>query len=115
MIRLDWMLFGNGFGMKSPFFDDTFFWLNDLNFPRNRKGRHGNFYRWSGGFGAQLHSIEWRMPKPGTRRYLFGHEFVVFSARRKFIRVECSWALATSKSITEETLSGLKKELMNWY
>jgi hypothetical protein len=29
MIALDWMLFGNGHGMKSPYCDDIFYWLHD--------------------------------------------------------------------------------------
>lgn len=92
MFWLDWLLFGDGHGMRSPFFDDVFYWLKDTS-ERQRKNAEGRFYRSSGGLGAQLYSIEWRMPCPGTRRVLSGHEFRVFHARRKWLRVEVSWAM----------------------
>lgn len=99
--RLDWWLFGNGRGMASPFWDDVFYWLD------------GQFYRWGGGLGAQLYSIEWTMPKPGTRRKLFGHEFVVFHAHRKWLRVEVAWVLV--RGVTDfETVSALKADLQKW-
>ena len=101
MFWLDWKLFGNGRGMASPFCDDVFYWLG------------GRFYRWVGGFGAQLQSIEWRTPKPGTRRYLIGEEFVVFSAARRWIRVEVSWALVKRPKEYAEVIA-LQKRLQAW-
>lgn len=98
---LDWKLFGNGYGMASPFCDDVFYWLS------------GRFYRWAGGLGAQLHSIEWFAPKAGTRRKLFGHEFVVFQVRRKWIRVEVSWALARGVKEYSE-VKALEQQLKAW-
>lgn len=79
MFWLDWKLFGNGHGMASPYHDDVFFWLDK------------RFYRWIGGLGAQLSSIEWWIPKPGTRRMLFGEDFTVCTAERKWIRVWVTW------------------------
>lgn len=98
---LDWQLFGNGHGMASPYFDDVFYWLD------------GRFYRWSGGFGAQLHSIEWRTPAIGTRRKLFGHEFIVFSARRYWLRVEVAWAsVAPIRNVSD--IGALETDLKMW-
>lgn len=98
---LDWKLFGNGHGMASPYCDDVFYWLS------------GRFYRWFGGLGAQLSSIEWFAPPAGTRRRLFGHEFVVFRTSRKLVRVEVSWELAGGvrdfAHVTE-----LKTQLQAW-
>lgn len=98
MLWLDFKLFGNGHGMKSPYCDDTFYWLS------------GKFYRWIGGFGAQIQSFEWFAPKAGTRRCLFGNEFVVFSVSRKFLRVETSWALSSGMPNIEQ-IRRLKESL----
>lgn len=85
---LDWKLFGNGHGMASPYFDDTFYWLHD-----GGAGKRGAWYRSGGGLGAQLFSVQWTMPKPGERRKLSGYDFVVFRANRKGPRVEVAWSL----------------------
>lgn len=87
---LDFILFGNGRGLKSPYCDDKFYWLR------------GNLYHWIGGFGAQLGSFEWFSPKAGTTRRLAGQEFTVFSVQRKFLRVRVSWALARGVRNAEE-------------
>lgn len=109
---LDWFLFGNGHGMGSPFFDDVFYWLKDLS--RFSRGKApGNFYRWSFGFGAQMHSYEWFAPPAGTRRKLFGHEFVVFQVKRRWVRVEVSWALARPPE-TAEAIREIHRKLQNW-
>lgn len=110
MFWIDWKLFGNGFGMGSPFWDDAFFWLRDRS---NGERGPGYFYRWGGGFGAQLYSIEWFAPKAGTRRNLFGRDFVVFSVHRKWLRVEVSWALARGVREAEE-IRALREELVAW-
>lgn len=99
MFTLDWKLFGNGRGMKSPYWDDVFYWLRDT-YGRSRNKAKGRFYRQSGWFGCQLASVEWRMPRPGERRMLAGYEFVVFSARRKWFRVEVSWAMTGMGRLT---------------
>jgi hypothetical protein len=109
MIRLDWLLFGNGFGMASPYHDDVFYWLADTSHERDLKGSHSRFYRWIGGLGAQLDSYEWRRPPAGTRRCLFGHEFVVFQTSRSFLRVRCSWAVTGSLN-----LENLYQDLLKW-
>ena len=102
MFWLDFKLFGNGHGLGSPYFDDVFYYLD------------GKFYTWFGGFGAQLQSIEWFTPNPGTRRRLMGHNFVVFNSTRKFLRVRVSWAIITSYQITAEDLRRLKHQLQSW-
>jgi hypothetical protein len=113
MMWLDWKLFGNGYGVASPYFDDVFYWLNDTNAPRTKKGLHGNWYHWIGGFGAQLQSFEWFMPKPGTRRRILGKEFVVFSAERRWLRVRVTWRLPRDIRDYSE-ISALKDRLLNW-
>ncbi len=80
-LALDHIIFGNGRGLKSPYFDSKFYWLD------------GQLYHWIGGLGAQLGSFQWFMPKPGERRRLAGHEFVVFHASRRWCRIDVSWAL----------------------
>lgn len=113
MFWLDWKLFGNGHGLASPYWDDVFYWLVDTNGGRDRRGRGGRFYHWIGGFGAQLASIEWRTPKPGTTRRLLGHDFLVFSASRKWLRVEVSWTLS-KRPLSIEDIRSLKQELLAW-
>ena len=90
---LDHLIFGNGHGMASPYFDNRFFWLVDT-LRKDRSGRNGRLYNWIGGLGAQLTSWEWTAPKAGTRRRLAGREFKIFSTERHGLRVECSWCLA---------------------
>lgn len=101
---INFKLFGNGFGLKSPFFDDKFYWLS------------GNFYNWIGGYGAQLSSIEWLCPKAGTRRNLIGREFVIFNATRgRFgIKWRISWAMVNmNKSLDDDRfkIDELKQDL----
>lgn len=81
ILPLDHKLFGNGYGLKSPYFDSTFYWLN------------GELYTFVYGFGAQLQSIQWTHPVPGERRTLLGREFVVFSSRREWLRVSVCWSM----------------------
>ncbi|MFT4129975.1 hypothetical protein [Labrys sp. (in: a-proteobacteria)] len=78
---LDFRLFGSGRGLAAPFFDQRFYWLS------------GRFYTFMSGFGAQLHSFQWRHPKPGERRRLCGREFVVFHSTRHGPRVQVAWAM----------------------
>lgn len=84
---LDFLLFGNGHGLAQPHFDGVFYWLVD-----KETGR-GRFYKFSHGLGAQLESIEWLTPTPGTRRRIKGREFVAFNATRSGPRVRVSWAM----------------------
>ena len=88
---LDLWLFGNGHGLAQPYFDGRFFWLVDT--ARARENGRGRLYTFCGGHGAQLRSIEWRMPHPGERRRLAGETFTVFRARRKGPRVDVAWAM----------------------
>lgn len=101
---LDFLIFGNGFGMASPYHDDTFYWLS------------GDLYTFQHGFGAQLRSRQWTHPKAGERRTLAGHEFVIFQSTRSGLRVECSWGLVRlDRDVTEANLQidALKTTLNN--
>lgn len=42
MLFLDFLIFGNGHGLASPYFDDRFYWLS------------GRLYTWIGGFGTRF-------------------------------------------------------------
>ena len=64
-------------------------------------------YRWSGWFGCQLESMEWRTVPAGTTRDLdfgpmIGRVTVkVFSTRRVGIRVRTTWAVSASGTHAE--------------
>lgn len=99
---LDHLLFGNGGGLKSPHFDNAFYWLN------------GELYTFAYGFGAQLQSIQWIHPVPGERRTLAGREFVVFSSRREWLRVIVCWSMVNMPKDLEHmhiTIRKLKSDL----
>jgi len=89
---LDHAIFGNGYGLASPYFDATYHWLVDTSI-EERHGRNGRLYNFIGGLGAQLRSFEWFAPPAGTRRVLCGREFVVFQTSRRGLRVDVSWAM----------------------
>ncbi len=101
MLWLDWIIFGNGKGLGSPYFDDAFFWLS------------GNLYTWIGGYGAQLSSIEWKAPRAGVRRKLLGRDFVVLHYERRWIRVKIAWALAKEPKNYSE-IAQLRHDLFSW-
>lgn len=101
--------FGNGWGVASPYFDDKFYWLSSC---RGKKSA-SNWYKWAGGFGAQLESFEWKTPPAGSKRVLFGREFRLFSVDRRFPITRCAWALVGGCNTPEE-LNALKRELNEW-
>jgi len=70
---LDHRIFGNGYGLKSPYFDDRFYWLN------------GRVYTWIGGFGAQFQSIQWRHPRAGEERTILGRKFRPLHSERQWL------------------------------
>ncbi|WP_156771462.1 hypothetical protein [Labrys sp. WJW] len=78
---LDFRLFGNGGGLGAPYHDQRFYWLS------------GQFYTFMHGFGAQLHSFQWRHPKPGERRRICGRDFVVLHGSRRGPRVQVAWCM----------------------
>lgn len=80
ILSLDHLIFGNGHGLSSPYFDNRFYWLN------------GELYTFSSGLGAQLKSVQWRHPKPGERRRICGQTFRPFHSYRRWGRVMVSWA-----------------------
>jgi len=105
-MKLDFMLFGNGHGMAVPWRDSAFYWLVDV------RTKQGAFYHWSGWFGAQLASYQWRRPKAGEERMLLGRYFVISHAERRWGRVACSWCLCRLSSETDEASRQLR-ELQN--
>lgn len=98
MIRwIDLHIFGNGHGLKSPYFDDVFYWLS------------GEAYTFSYGLGAQLQSFQWRHPISGERRRLAGRDFVVFSSTRRWFRVSVSWAMTDTPDDLDEHHKAIRK------
>lgn len=93
ILWLDHKIFGNGKGMKSPFFDDRFYWLVDTYRLGRSRRAHGELYTFMSGLGAQLHSYQWTHPLAGETRQLIGREFRPLHSRRKHGRVEIAWAM----------------------
>ena len=101
---LDHRIFGNGYGLATPYFDGRFYWLSR------------RLYTFSPGFGAQLQSIQWRHPKPGEERTIGKRKFRPFNSTRYFLwlwrdgllpiptpicRVRVSWACALPRDLNE--------------
>lgn len=111
-LTLDQWIFGSGHGLKSPYFDDIYFWLVDTSASQGggkRSAANGQRYTWIGGLGAQLRSFEWRTPKPGTRRLLAGREFVVFNASRRGLRVDVAWKLVDLPRPLDEANAAIRE------
>lgn len=87
MIFLDRFIFGTGKGLGLPFWDQTLYWLVDA------KTKRGTLYTLMGGFGAQLHSIQWTHPKAQEERILAGVPFRPFNSYRRWGRVRVAWAM----------------------
>jgi hypothetical protein len=119
IVWLDHRIFGNGYGLKSPYFDDKFYWLS------------GELYTWGGWFGAQLQSFQWRHPKAGERRTMLGREFRALHSTREWLwvarnyifgfplpiaRVRVAWsytALPTDLDEANAELRRIQAELAN--
>lgn len=97
IVWLDHKIFGNGRGLKSPYFDDVFYWLS------------GELYHFTPGFGAQLSSFQWTHPRAGERRRLCGLDFVPFSSNRRLGRVEVRWSLANLPRDLDEANAVLRE------
>ncbi|WP_306049148.1 hypothetical protein [Oceaniradius stylonematis] len=98
-MALDFWIFGNGRGLGAPYNAQTFYWL-----PYKVEGsnkRRGAFYTFTHGFGAQLHSRQWRHPNPGERRTIKGRVFKPFQSHRRWFRVEVSWCTNLPADIDE--------------
>lgn len=89
MLWLDHLIFGNGYGLRSPYFDNRFYWLS------------GRLYTWIGGLGAQLHSQQWFHPKPGETRRLAGRDYRPFNSHRRGLRVQVSWATRLPENLDD--------------
>lgn len=98
---LDHQIFGNGHGLKSPYWDSRFYWLS------------GRLYTWIGGFGAQLQSMQWLHPKPGETRRLSGRDYRPFYSVRSGLRVRVAWAtrLPDDTDAANALLSDIKRDL----
>lgn len=96
MLWLDHLIFGNGYGLKSPFFDNRFYWLK------------GNLYTFSFGFGVQLTSFQWFHPNAGERRHLCGRTFQPLYSRRRGPRVMVGWSMATMPPGSDNQLSEIR-------
>lgn len=108
ILSLDHLIFGNGFGMASPFFDARYYWLVDTRL-KERNGRNGQLYQFNSGFGAQLRSHQWTHPRAGERRCLAGREFVVFHSARRWLRVEVAWSWVDLPRDINEANAELRK------
>jgi hypothetical protein len=81
----------------------------------------GHRYRWSGWFGCQLESWEWRTLPAGTRRKLQIHidrmpvEMTVFTTQRQGLRVRTTWAVSSSGTHSEHNarIEDLRQQLRN--
>lgn len=88
-----------------------------MSYPRAEFLIDGTRYRWSGWFGCQLESMEWRTVPAGTQRNLRLHldkppiTITVFSTRRKGLRVRTAWTV--SKSGTHDEFSARIVDLLN--
>ena len=102
-IWLDMLIFGSGFGLGAPYWDQRFYWLCDGRAQRSR------FYTWIGGYGAQLQSFAWRHPKAGTEIEIAGERLRIFSSHRRWIRVRCSWALVRLPHGLDEQRSAIDR------
>jgi hypothetical protein len=92
-MKIDFLIFGNGYGLGAPRCEQSFHWLKDT-----RTGKCAMYHE-DGWFGAQLVSFQWFNPQVGERRRLLGREFVAVSARRRWLRVSISW----SQRLSEDT------------
>jgi hypothetical protein len=80
-LAIDHRIFGNGYGLASPYTDDKFYWID------------GELYHWIGGLGAQLASFQWTHPKPGEKRKLRNVTFRPYLSSRRWGRVQVSWRM----------------------
>jgi len=103
MLWLDHLIYGNGNGLATPYFDGRFYWLVDKHTDK------GELYSWSGWFGAQLQSFQWTHPNAGERRRLAGREFKPFHSTRSLGRVRVAWALTDMPKNIDECNTVLRK------
>lgn len=96
MLWLDHKIFGDGHGLRSPYFDNRFYWLVDTS--ADRKRRDGALYTFMHGLGAQLISRQWTHPRAGERRRLIGREFIPLHSNRRWGRVEVAWTMVRMPS-----------------
>lgn len=96
ILWLDHWIFGNGFGLRSPYYDDIFYWLKDAYTDKSE------LYTFWPGFGAQLHSIQWYKPKRFETRMICGRELCAVNWKTAWGRVYISWGLSGGGADLEE-------------
>ena len=106
---IDFLLFGNGRGLAQTMDDDVYFWLHD-----SSKHASPKFYSWSGWFGAQLVSFEWRAPKVGETRTLAGYNFTPLHYTRKWCRVRVAWGTNIPDDLNAANIfiRGMKRKMV---
>lgn len=104
---LDHKIFGNGYGLRSPYFDNKFYWLVDTKHGRD-KGR-GAFYTFMHGLGAQLQSFQWLHPNAGEERVLAGYRFRPLHSSRRWLRVDVAWSVQTLPDNIDEAHAYLRE------
>lgn len=74
----------------------------------------GRRYRWTGWFGCQLESMEWRRVPAGTEREILGRKFRVWRTEREWLRVRTLWCLiGLGRSVDEDSakINALRDDL----
>ena len=94
---LDHLIFGNGFGLRSPFHDNRFYWLS------------GDLYTFSSGLGAQLTSFQWTHPNAGERRRLCGRIFHPVHSSRRWFRVRVAWNMTDMPKELDEMQNAIRQ------
>lgn len=107
LLWLDHKIFGNGWGLKSPYFDNKFYWLVDTK--RGRDKESGTLYTFSHGHGAQLHSFQWLHPNAGEERVLAGYRFRPLHSHRRWLRVDVAWSVQTLPDDIDEANAYLRE------
>lgn len=117
IIWLDHLIFGNGFGLISPSFDDAYFWIvntwnDELGLSMGRSESRGELYKLTHApNGLGLTSIQWSHPKCNERRELLGYRFKPFYSKRVYGRVLVDWEICNpndSQKAFEKTINERK-------
>lgn len=84
-------------------------WDKKTPWPQVRFIFDGKEYRWSGWFGCQLESFEWKTLPAGTQRaFIFGSgtqkiDMTIFTTKREGLKVRTTWAVSSSGTHAEHT------------
>lgn len=105
MLWLDHLIFGDGYGLRSPSCDDVYYWVG------------GKLIVWSGGYGSQLNTFQWFKPNVEDRIKVCGYEMRPFlSQRGRFpLRWRVSWCFVSHPDKSSEhnaQITDLRNKLM---